>query len=58
LEGNPANIQDFYTFSAKKESNAHKSCIIAGILKNGNKIEKIMYFRIIFGLSEEEVEAV
>jgi len=40
LKGNPANIQDFLTFSAKKEPIAQKSCIIAGIFKNSNKIGK------------------
>jgi len=36
----PANIQDFYTFSAKMGACAHISCINAGFFKNGNKIEK------------------
>jgi len=37
LEGNPANIQEFLTFSAKKGAIAYKSCTIAGFYNNSNK---------------------
>jgi len=40
LKVNPANIQEFYVFSAKKRASAHKSCINAGFFENGNKIGK------------------
>jgi len=40
LKENPANIQEFLAFTAKKGSNAHKSCINAGYFKNRNKNEK------------------
>jgi len=37
---NPAKVQEFYIFSAEKVSSAHKSCIIAGFMSNGNKTER------------------
>jgi len=37
LKENPANIQEFFTFSAKKGFSAHKSCINAGFFNNANK---------------------
>ena len=40
MKDNPANIQEFYSFSAKKGSIAQKSCIIAGIYNNENKTGK------------------
>jgi len=40
FEGNPANIQEFSPFSAKKGSIAQKSCIFAGFFKNSNKLGK------------------
>jgi len=40
LKRNPANIQEFLTFSAKKWYIANKSCRIAGFCKYGNKNKK------------------
>jgi len=40
LKENPAKVQDFLTFSAKKGFMAHKSCIIAGFFRNIHKIGK------------------
>jgi len=40
LKGNPANMQEFLTFSSKKKINTHKSCIIAGYCFYRDKIRK------------------
>jgi len=40
LKVNPAKMQEFFAFSAKKGSSAHKSCTNAGFFNKGNKIEK------------------
>jgi len=40
LKGNPANIQEFLTFSAKRGAIAHKSCIIAGFFDKRYKTRK------------------
>jgi len=40
LKENPANIQEFLNLLDKKGEIAHKSCIIAGFYKNGNKTGK------------------